>query len=114
MPFGFTNCPAIFQRAMNETLDEDLFLRCLVYIDDICTFSKTFEQHLKDIDYAFSRLEKFNWKLKLKKYKFAQIEVEFLGHKVTENQITVLEKNIDKLKNMQRHDLKISKLFKDF
>ena len=40
MPFGFTNAPSVFQRAMNETLDDDLFQRCLVYIDDICIFSK--------------------------------------------------------------------------
>jgi|GEM_PF-2181109 len=40
MPFGFTNAPAIFQRAIYETLDEELFIRCLVYIDDICIFSK--------------------------------------------------------------------------
>jgi len=57
MPFGFTNAPAIFQRAINETLDDILFQRCLVYIDDICIFSKTFDQHLQDVDIVFSRLK---------------------------------------------------------
>jgi hypothetical protein len=39
MPFGFTNAPAIFQRAISETLDLYLFLCVLVYIDDVCIYS---------------------------------------------------------------------------
>ena len=75
MPFGFTNAPAVFQRAMNETLNESLFKRCLVYIDDICIFSKTFKDHMDDIKLVFQNLRNFNWKLKLKKCKFAQTNI---------------------------------------
>ncbi len=102
MPFGFTNAPAIFQRAMNETLDEDLFKHCLVYIDDICIYLKTFDQHLKDIESVFTKLKRFNWKLKLKKCKFAQTKIEYLGHIITKNQIEVHPKNVEKLKQMKR------------
>ncbi|HRO65872.1 MAG TPA: reverse transcriptase family protein, partial [Candidatus Dojkabacteria bacterium] len=102
MPFGFTNAPAVFQRAIQETLDGELFLRCLVYIDDICIYSKTFEQHIKDILIVFDKLNQHNWKLKLKKCQFAQLEIEYLGHVITENQIKVHPKNIDKVRNMKR------------
>ena len=87
MPFGFTNAPAIFQRAMNETLDSDLYQHCLVYIDDIMIYSKNYEEHLSHIDSVFIKLKNFNWKLKLKKCNFMQIKIEYLGHIIEQNQI---------------------------
>lgn len=102
MPFGFTNAPAIFQRAIQETLDGELFIRCLVYIDDICIYSKTFEDHLNDIQIVFSKLIKFNWKLKLKKCQFAQTKIQYLGHIISHNQIEVHPKNVEKVKMMKR------------
>jgi hypothetical protein len=102
MPFGFTNAPAIYQRAMNETLDGSLFINALVYIDDIIIFSESFDQHLKDIEEVFSKLETFGWKLKLKKCRFAQEKIEYLGHVLSEGQVTVLPRNIQNLKNMKR------------
>lgn len=102
MPFGYTNAPAIYQRAMNETLDGSLFINCLVYIDDIIIYSENFNDHLKDINEVFTKLDSFGWKLKLKKCKFAQTKVEYLGHVLSEGQVTVLPKNIEKLKNMKR------------
>jgi hypothetical protein len=102
MPFGYTNAPAIYQRAMNETLDDLLFSCALVYIDDIIIFSGTFENHLKDIRRVFAKLDQYNWKLKMKKCNFAQENIEYLGHVVSQGSITVLERNIEKLKKMKR------------
>ena len=102
MPFGFTNAPSVFQRAINETLDDCLFQRCLVYIDDICIFSKTFKQHIENIKEVFDKLRKFNWKLKLSKCTFAQTKIEYLGHEISKDEIKVLDKNLEKLMNMQR------------
>ncbi|HRO64990.1 MAG TPA: RNase H-like domain-containing protein [Candidatus Dojkabacteria bacterium] len=102
MPFGFTNAPGIFQRAMNETLDDELFRCCLVYIDDIIIYSKTFEDHIKDLNKIFLLLQNFNWQLKLFKCKFAQTKIEYLGHVLENDTLTVLDKNIEKLKNAKR------------
>ena len=102
MPFGFTNAPSIFQRAMNETLNGELFKCCLVYIDDIIIYSKSFDQHIDDCDRVFALIKKFNWKLKFKKSRFAQIKIEFLGHVITDSKVTVFDKNIQKIKNMKR------------
>ena len=85
MPFGFTNAPSIFQRAMNETLNEELFKCCLVYIDDIIIYSETFSQHIIDCIKVFKLIKKFNWKLKFKKSRFAQIKIDFLGHVISES-----------------------------
>jgi hypothetical protein len=53
---------------------------CLVYIDDILIFSRTFEQHLIDIETVFGRLCVANLKLKTSKCKFAYPSTLYLGH----------------------------------
>ena len=46
MPFRLCNPPATFQRLMERCMG-DLNLRdCLIYMDDIIIFSRTFEEHL--------------------------------------------------------------------
>ena len=43
MPFGLCNAPATFQRLMNLTLSGMLWSECLVCLDDIIIFGRTFE-----------------------------------------------------------------------
>jgi hypothetical protein len=101
LPFGYTLAPGIFQRAMNETLDELLYFKCLVYIDDIIIFSKNYDQHLQDIEEVFERLRIFNWKLKLDKCKFAQTKMQYLGHIISEGQIQMFPKNLKKIQSLK-------------
>ena len=56
MPFGLTNAPATFQRMMDLILSGLLYEICLVYIDDIIVFSRTFEEHLTNLETVFKRL----------------------------------------------------------
>ena len=102
MPMGYCNASGIFQRAMNETLDEYLFTCCLVYVDDLIIYSPNFESHLQDLSNVFSQLRKYGWKLKLSKCKFAQTTVDFLGHSVSHNKITIKEDNLKKLLAMKK------------
>jgi hypothetical protein len=41
MPFGHKNAPVIFQKMMNDLLDELLYVVCFVYIDDVIIFGRT-------------------------------------------------------------------------
>ncbi|GJP58462.1 hypothetical protein CLOP_g25715 [Closterium sp. NIES-67] len=80
MPFGLTNAPSTFQLTMNGVF-RDLLNKCvIVYLDDILIISKTWEQHLKDLDQAFQRLQQNRLITKGSKCEFLKSELEFLGH----------------------------------
>ena len=53
MPFGATNAPATFQRFMHDCLDDLKMRWCIVYLDDIISFSDTKEEHLKRLEAGF-------------------------------------------------------------
>ena len=62
MSFGFTNAPATFQKLMERYMGELHFKECLIHLDDIIIFSKTFDEHIKHLDNVFKQLEKHGLK----------------------------------------------------
>jgi hypothetical protein len=50
MPFGSMNAASTFQRLVYRIHRGLTWRQCLVYMDDVLIFSKTFEDHLRDID----------------------------------------------------------------
>ena len=98
MPFGLCNAPATFQRLMETVLAGLARKTCMVYIDDILVFSKTFEEHLTHLEQIFNRLRQAGLRLKLKKCTFAQPKVEYLGHVVTRDGIEVDPKKVEAVK----------------
>ena len=84
MPFGLTCVPLVFQRLMDVVLCGLSYQACLVYLDDIIVFGKTFDEQLTRLGEVFSRLRAANLKLKPCKCFLCQRSVEFLGHVVSE------------------------------
>ncbi|CAI7798941.1 unnamed protein product [Closterium sp. NIES-54] len=83
MPFGLTNTPSTFQFTMNRVF-RDLLDRCvIVHLDDILIFSKTREQHLRDLNSLFKRLQENHLITKCSKCEFFKQELEFLGHVIS-------------------------------
>ena len=80
MPFGLTNAPATFQRFMDIVLAGLKWKSLLVYLDDICIFSRTFDSHLADVQEVFNRIRNAGLKLKPTKCHFFQKEIKYLGH----------------------------------
>ena len=80
MPFGLSNAPATFQRAMDIILSGVKWDICLVYLDDIIVYSPSYEQHLIDLERVVSLLHGAGATLNLKKCRFFQSEVKYLGH----------------------------------
>ena len=83
LSFGLANAPSLFQRIMDLVLAGLSWECCLVYVDDIVVFSKTFEQHIVRLTEVFNRLSGAGLKLKPNKCKLFQRRVTFLGHIVS-------------------------------
>ena len=83
MPFGLCNAPQTFQRLMEGVLAGLQWEECLVYLDDIIIYSKTFNEHIDRLEHVFTRLEESGLKIKLEKCKFLVKEVNYLGHIVS-------------------------------
>ena len=56
MPFGSKNAPATFQRLMDKVLRGLNWKQCLVYIDDILVFGRTFDEHSQRLDAVLNRI----------------------------------------------------------
>lgn len=83
MPFGLKNAPATFQRLMQEVLG-DLHLKgVVVYLDDIIIFSRTVDDHFRQLKDVFRRLREAGLKLNPKKCHFFQSKIKCLGHVVS-------------------------------
>ncbi len=102
MPFGLCNAPATFQRLMHEVLGNLIYTKAPVYLNDIIIHSKTFEQHLKDIDEVFGKLRDAKLMSKESKCEFCAPEIKFLGHIIGKDGRKVDPDKVEKVKNYPR------------
>jgi len=97
MPFGLSCAPATMQRVVEECLGELNMKVCVSYIDDLIIYSKTYEEHLVNIDKVFARLKACGLKLAPEKCEFFKTKVSFLGHVVSGDGIETDPKKIEKV-----------------
>ena len=55
LPFGLCNSPSTFQRLMKHVLRGLNWKTCMIYIDDIIIYSRSFEEHLQHLEDVFLR-----------------------------------------------------------
>ena len=65
MPFGLCNAPATFQRVMDMVLMGLKWDACLIYLDDVVVFSKTFDEHLDKLDKVLTAIQQAGLRLKI-------------------------------------------------
>ena len=99
LPFGLCNAVSLFQRLMDKLLVGLNWYVCLVYLDDIAVFSKTFEQHLVRLELVIQRLYLAGLKLSPEKCFLCQREVHFLGHVISQKGIAPEEEKVKVVKN---------------
>ena len=65
MPFGLCNTPATFQTTMDSVLAglKWNMYTCLVYLDDVLVFFRSFDEHLARLEDVFKRFRRGNLKL---------------------------------------------------
>jgi len=79
MPFGVTDGLLTFQLAMNATIED-----ILVSLDDILMYSTTIKEHLHHIEAVLQLLDKVGWKVKSGKCSFAQRNITYLRHVISD------------------------------
>jgi len=81
--FGLCNAPSQFAHIMEFAMSGLTYDICLVYLNDILVFSKTFEEHCDRLSTILDRLERYTLKLKPTKCHLFQRKVKFLRHIVS-------------------------------
>ena len=104
MPFGLCNAGSTFQRVVENIIGN--LKNTTGYIDDIFTYSKSFEEHLDDLEQIFIRLKEANIKIKTKKCEIATEETKFLGYLVTKNGIQIDPSRSESIKKYPRPQTK--------
>jgi len=100
LPFGLTNAPAQFQRMMNNILQEHLGRRALVYLDDIVIYSKSEDEHIRDVRTVLSTIHTAGLTLKLSKCRFGLPEVDLLGYTISGRGIAQQEDKVQAIRDM--------------
>lgn len=95
LPMGLRCAANCFARCITQALDDYVGKICLVYLDDILVFGKSFEDHLQNLFTIFKKLRELNLKLKPSKCNLFVKECHFLGHKITANSIQPQFKKLD-------------------
>ena len=98
--FGLAQAPAYFQRLVNEVLAPFDF--AFGYLDDILIYSPDIKTHLKHLRLVFERLHKADLKLKLEKCSFLKECVQYLGHIISGDGITLVPEKLDSIQTMPR------------
>jgi len=102
MPFGLRNGPSIFQRVMQGILSQYLWLFCLVYIDDIVVYSKSYEDHIDHLDLVLEAIEKAGITLSPSKCHLFYGSILLLGHKVSRLGLSTHLEKVKAILDLQR------------
>ena len=98
MPFGLSNSPSIYCRALALVLKGLGWKTVLAFLDDICVLGRTTQEHFHNLKEVFERFRQYGLKLKPKKCKLFKQEVEFLGRLVGRNGIALTDHSLDTIR----------------
>ena len=100
MPFELSNTPASFQGYINKILAKKLDVFVIVYLDDILIYTEDKSQgHVEAVRWVLDLLRKNGLFANLKKYRFHQNEVCFLGYVVSAQGMQIKDERIEAVKN---------------
>ena len=99
IPFGLTNAPAVFMYLMNNVMHKYLDKFVVVFIDDILIYSKTEEEHKEHLKMVLQELRNHQLFAKFSKCDFFKDKIQYLGHVVTKEGISVDPKKIKVIKD---------------
>ena len=74
---------------MNHTFKKQLWKFLLVFFDDIVIYSRSWEEHLQQLDEVLSILGEQRLYAKMSKCEFGMTEMLYLGHVIEEQGVEV-------------------------
>jgi hypothetical protein len=80
LPFGVSSAPAIFQRVMENLLQE--IPNVAVYFDDILIAGKSTSEHLSTLEKVLSKLQEAGLRLRKDKCQFMVESISYLGYRI--------------------------------
>ena len=101
MCFGLKNAPFQFSSIM-FSLFSSMSDYVTVFIDDICVYSKSFSDHVKQVAEVMRVLKEAGLKIKLSKCKFFAQRVRLLGHIVSGDKVETCPDIVAPLINRER------------
>ena len=89
LPFGLTNAPATFMNLMHTIFRELLDDFVIIFLDDILVYSRDVETHVTHVRQILEILRQNKLYAKVSKCAFFQSSVEYLGHIVSAEGLSV-------------------------
>ena len=99
LPYGVASAPAIFQQTVDQILPKLAGVVC--FIDDILVTGCNEAEHLSNLEAVFQKIQEYGLRLKLRKCKFFQESVEYLGQVVSREGIHPSSKKIEAILKVQ-------------
>ena len=107
MPFGIRNAPAWFQRHMDYLLRRHP--NSDAYIDDVCVYSNTWEEHKRDLRQTLECLQEVGLTIKLQKCSFGRAKVQYLGHWIGGGKMAPVDAKVQAIAVMEEPQTKKQK-----
>jgi len=102
MPLRVTNTPALFMDYMNRIFRPFLDKFMVVFINDILIYSRTHEEHAEHLRAVLSILRENQLYAKLSKSEFWMTTVQFLGHVISTQGISVDPSKVEAVLKWER------------
>ena len=100
VPFGLKNAPTVFQQFMKSVVQG--ISSAHVYLDDIVIASTTREENIRDVCRVLQRLRDNHLRCKLSKCDFFKREIDYLGHRVSDDGLQVQAAKVEAVEKAGR------------
>lgn len=108
MSFGLCNEPAMFHREMNSIIKQFGYKFTMVYLDDLIIYSKDIETHMKHVITVLQEICSYNLTKNYGKSEFFRKEINYLGYRISKNNIKISEDNIEAIARIPTPKAKLS------
>lgn len=98
-PFGIKSLPGLWSRLADKVLLGLKWQIACVYMDDILVFSKTGEDHVRDVETVLQRIVASGLKFHTDKCRWAQPSVDYVGFVISRDGIRPLPKTVKAITN---------------